>query len=84
MQNAGLKPTQIAQVRGFADQNLLYPKDPANPSNRRVSVIVQYSSSAVPLPPTTEKNAKGKPAETPAAAEHSGHEAAASPTHKPK
>jgi chemotaxis protein MotB len=52
MGNDGLKPDQIAQVRGFADQNLLLPKDPENASNRRVSVIVQYTSGALLLPPT--------------------------------
>jgi len=46
MQNDGLKADQIAQVRGFADQNLLMPNDPENASNRRVSVIVQYLPGA--------------------------------------
>jgi chemotaxis protein MotB len=50
MQNAGLAEGQVAQVRGFADQNLLLPKDPENASNRRVSVIVQYSSGVQPMP----------------------------------
>jgi chemotaxis protein MotB len=38
----GLRPDQVKQVRGFADQQLRNPKDPDNASNRRVSVIVQY------------------------------------------
>jgi len=29
-------------VRGFADQLLRKPKDPFDPSNRRISLIVQY------------------------------------------
>lgn len=57
MEGAGLKAGQIAQVRGFADQNLLLPKDPVNASNRRVSVIVQYSSAAVPVPDVTKSPA---------------------------
>jgi chemotaxis protein MotB len=49
MQAGGLRPQQIKQVRGFADQNLLRPEEPLNPSNRRVSVIVQYATvPAVP------------------------------------
>ena len=52
MEGGGLREGQVAQVRGFADQNLLLPKDPGNASNRRVSVIVQYISSAVPMPET--------------------------------
>jgi len=50
METDGLVEGQIAQVRGFADQNLLIPKDPQNPSNRRVSVIVQYTAGVVPMP----------------------------------
>ena len=63
MENAGLKRGQIAQVRGFADQNLLMPKDPENAQNRRVSVIVQYSSSVIELPATIKSPAAegGKP-----------------------
>ncbi|MGA7294364.1 MAG: flagellar motor protein MotB [Terriglobales bacterium] len=42
MQATGLRPDQVSQVRGFADQRLRNPKDPLDPSNRRVSIIVQY------------------------------------------
>ena len=42
MQTEGVKPNQVAQVRGFADQMLRKPKDPFDPSNRRISLIVQY------------------------------------------
>ena len=37
----GLAETRISQVRGFADQRLLFKNDPANPSNRRISIIVR-------------------------------------------
>jgi chemotaxis protein MotB len=50
MENDGLKVGQVAQVRGFADQNLLIPKDSENALNRRVSVIVQYSGGSMPMP----------------------------------
>ena len=33
---------QIAQVRGFADQLLRKPENAVDPSNRRISLIVQY------------------------------------------
>jgi len=33
---------QVAQVRGFADQLLRKPKEPFDPSNRRISLIVAY------------------------------------------
>ncbi|MGA8152669.1 MAG: flagellar motor protein MotB [Terriglobales bacterium] len=42
MQDDGLRGNQISQVRGYADQMLRKPYDPLDPSNRRISVIVQY------------------------------------------
>jgi chemotaxis protein MotB len=42
MQEQGVKPDQISQVRGFADQRLRVPDNPEDPSNRRISLIVQY------------------------------------------
>jgi len=42
MQESGLRDDQVAQVRGYADQKLRKPDDPLDPSNRRISVIVQY------------------------------------------
>ncbi len=51
MQEHGLRPDQVTQVRGFADQRLRKPEAPKDPSNRRISVIVQY----VPLNPSGQK-----------------------------
>jgi len=42
MQQNGLGATQVVQVRGYADQKLRKPEEPLDPSNRRISVIVQY------------------------------------------
>ena len=42
MQAAGLRADQISQVRGYADQRLRVPGNPLEPSNRRISLIVQY------------------------------------------
>ena len=42
MQEAGLRGDQVSQVRGFADQRLRHSKDPFDPGNRRISIIVQY------------------------------------------
>lgn len=42
MQAGGIRADQVTQVRGFADQRLRKPEDPFDPSNRRISVIVQY------------------------------------------
>lgn len=40
MQNAGVRPGQVFQIRGFADQQLRLPDKPKDPSNRRISIIV--------------------------------------------
>ena len=42
MQANGIQPSQVSQVRGFADQRLRLPQKPEDPSNRRISLIVQY------------------------------------------
>lgn len=42
MQQAGLRGDQVSQVRGFADQRLRNKDNPLDPSNRRISIIVQY------------------------------------------
>jgi chemotaxis protein MotB len=46
MQEEGIKADQISQVRGFADQRLRRPEKPEDPSNRRISLIVQYASQS--------------------------------------
>jgi chemotaxis protein MotB len=46
MQEEGIRPDQISQVRGFADQRLRVPDKPEDPSNRRISLIVQYISQS--------------------------------------
>jgi chemotaxis protein MotB len=42
MQQSGLGENQVMQVRGFANQRLRKPDAPLDPSNRRVSLIVEY------------------------------------------
>ena len=42
MQGNGIRADQVTQVRGFADQRLRKPDSPLDPSNRRISLIVQY------------------------------------------
>lgn len=42
VQANGVRPDQITQVRGFADQRLRKPDDPLDAANRRISIIVQY------------------------------------------
>lgn len=42
MQDHGLRPEQVVQIRGFADKHLLNPADPNSSRNRRISVVVEY------------------------------------------
>jgi chemotaxis protein MotB len=53
MEAHGLRPEQVEQVRGYADRQLRHPENPQHPSNRRISVIVQY------LTPKTQPEAAG-------------------------
>jgi chemotaxis protein MotB len=52
MQTSGLRKDQVSQVRGYADQKLRVPTDPMDPSNRRISLIVQYVTAEAPPVPT--------------------------------
>jgi chemotaxis protein MotB len=63
MQANGLRADQVMQVRGFADQRLRKPDAPLDPSNRRISVIVQYtvkSSDEEDAKPAAAKPDAGK------------------------
>jgi chemotaxis protein MotB len=65
MQQAGLRTDQVSQVRGFADQRLRNIKNPLDPSNRRISIIVQYINTdhdeAAPADENAKESEKGKP-----------------------
>jgi chemotaxis protein MotB len=39
----GVRPEQIVEVRGFADQHLLRPNAPSDPANRRISLVVKFN-----------------------------------------
>ena len=64
MQEQGLGPKQVSQVRGYADQRLRKVKDPEDASNRRISLIVQYQSrtdEAEPPRPTASAASPAHP-----------------------
>ncbi|MGD1215280.1 MAG: OmpA family protein [Terriglobales bacterium] len=73
MQQSGLRPDQVSQVRGFADQRLRNAKDPLDPSNRRISIIVQYISNnadeAEPPGEDAKESGEAKPSAAGAKAE---------------
>jgi chemotaxis protein MotB len=67
-QEGGLRPDQVTQVRGFADQRLRNLKDPLDPSNRRISIIVQYLSATTNEGGSAVENGKEPENEKPSAA----------------
>src|SRR5215470_6276313 len=63
MQQSGLRPDQVSQVRGYADQHLRKPNQPEDASNRRISLIVQYLANSKEddeKPPPAEPHAKSE------------------------
>ncbi|HUD99154.1 MAG TPA: flagellar motor protein MotB [Bryobacteraceae bacterium] len=48
MQQNGVGPRQVTQVRGYADQRLRKLNAPEDASNRRISVVVQYIEKPAP------------------------------------
>ncbi|HLX46217.1 MAG TPA: flagellar motor protein MotB [Bryobacteraceae bacterium] len=76
MQASGVRPDQVSQVRGFADQDLREKNEPESASNRRISVIVRYMPPAAADEPDAEP-AKEKPAE----GEHHEPEKGPAPAH---
>lgn len=48
LQQDGVRSNQVAQVRGYADMMLRMKDSPADPSNRRVSILIKNGSEPVP------------------------------------
>ena len=80
MQENGMRPDQVTQVRGFADQSLRIPARPTDGSNRRVTLVIQYQppqrgdEQATPSPP-----APAQPSARPSAASATKPPPAAAP-----
>jgi chemotaxis protein MotB len=64
LQQDGVGKSQISQVRGFADQLLRVKNDPLDPTNRRISLIVQW----VEIPVSAGASEGGKEGEAKEAA----------------
>ena len=58
MQAHGVRQDQVAQIRGFADQSLRKKGDAEDPSNRRISIIVQHLAAAKKPPAAAKGEAK--------------------------
>ncbi len=68
MQAHGVRPNQIKQIRGYADQSPRNIQNPMDPSNRRISVIVLYANLPTPQDAATPggKKLKGVAGKVPA------------------
>jgi chemotaxis protein MotB len=49
LQQDGVRPNQVTQVRGYADQMLRVKNNPTDPSNRRISILVKNNDEPVPV-----------------------------------
>jgi chemotaxis protein MotB len=70
MSASGLSEQQVSQVRGFADQRPRAGKDPDDPANRRISLIVEY---LVKDSPAEGKAGDSASSPTPTKGESSAH-----------
>jgi len=66
LQSNGIRPDQVTQIRGFADQRLRKPDAPLDPANRRISLIVQYILKSDDDDATPDEKPEGKPDGIPA------------------
>ena len=48
LQQDGVGSDRISQIRGYADEKLRVPSNPYDPSNRRISLIVQWIAATDP------------------------------------
>ena len=65
MEEAGLRPHQVARVIGYADQHLFNSKDPLDTANRRISILVRFlttpgEAAASPIQPVIKGKLAGK------------------------
>jgi chemotaxis protein MotB len=49
LQQDGVRPNQVTQVRGYADQLLRVKENPTDPSNRRISILVKNETEDAPV-----------------------------------
>jgi chemotaxis protein MotB len=81
MMQHGVGAGQVTQVRGFADQRLRHKEDALDPSNRRISLIVQYLEKKPSEASAGEGNAE--PTGSAMSQRKTGSEAKAAPETKP-
>ena len=69
MQENGVNLDQVIQIRGYADQQLRKREAPEDPSNRRISLIVQYLPKGKDAEEASREGAGEKASEPPISSE---------------
>jgi chemotaxis protein MotB len=69
MQENGVNLDQVVQIRGYADQQLRKRESPEDPSNRRISLIVQYMPSGNEAEEASGEGASERTSEPPKGSE---------------
>jgi len=83
MQLSGMRPGQVTQVRGYADQTPRDKISPDDPGNRRVTVIIQYQPiTAADLPGAPVEGAKPESGSKPEAGEAKPSRLPPTPPHR--
>jgi chemotaxis protein MotB len=84
IQQSGVRPDQVADVRGYADQRLRKPEDPTNASNRRVSIVVKYQTPEEHPAQAASATKPGSPGESKPGAQAAKPSPVSSPAAKKK
>jgi chemotaxis protein MotB len=70
LQQDGVRSNQVTQVRGYADQMLRVKNNPYDPSNRRITILVQNSANGAPPPAIAHATIVGGPSNPAPAPSH--------------
>jgi chemotaxis protein MotB len=60
LQQNGVRPDQVTQIRGYADQMLRVKNNPYDPSNRRITILVKNGPGGAPPPLPSNFSAPAK------------------------
>jgi chemotaxis protein MotB len=61
MEKLGMPATMVDRIIGYADSAPLYPKDPYNPANRRISILVEETHNLPALAQVTGGSSNDAP-----------------------
>ena len=59
MEGTGLNPARVVEVRGMADRELRNAANPLDPSNRRITIFLPFTTPSVEDPAATSPEKTG-------------------------